>query len=213
MLEFIYSKLKMATTPKPLRAIHPGALWQVDIKDKIAYLTFDDGPTPGVTEPILDLLDEYEAKATFFCIGEQVVHHPDLYQEVIARGHTVGNHTYNHINGKQNGDDVYFHNIAECAKHVDSKLFRPPFGQLKQSQYQKIKDDYTIVMWSIVTWDFDSSLSPEQCAQKVLKNIKNGSIIVFHDSIKAAPNSIPALKIVLKSLQEKGYTFLSLDNN
>lgn len=213
MLEFLFSKLKLATTPKPLRRIHPDALWQVKTNDKVVYLTFDDGPIPGVTDKIIELLKQFNAKATFFCIGENVVLHPSLYRSLIQNGHAVGNHTQNHINGKQSENQLYFNNIKECSKHVDSKLFRPPFGQLKNSQYKILKEDYTIVMWSTLSWDFDDSLSPEQCAKKVLNHIQNGSIIVFHDSLKAAPNSIPALEQVLKSLSQEGYSFLSLEQN
>jgi len=212
ILEKVINTIRLATTPKVLRAIHPDALWQVQTDEKVVYLTFDDGPIPDVTNKVLDLLDQYQAKATFFCIGENVELYPKLYQTVLEKGHAVGNHTYNHINGKQTGDDIYYHNIAECAKHVNSKLFRPPFGQLKKSQYQVIKKDYKIVMWSNLSWDFDDKLSPGQCANKVLQHIKNGSIIVFHDSVKAAPNSIPALQIVLEDLTKKGFHFLSLDH-
>lgn len=210
MLKQLFETLKLSSTPQFVRSRFPDALWQVDTTEKVVYLTFDDGPIPGVTEAVLDLLQQYEAKATFFCIGGNVHRHPQIYKKVLAGEHSVGNHTYNHISGWKNGDELYAHNIRRCAELVKSDLFRPPFGQITKSQYQTLKKDYKIIMWSALSWDFDETVTPEQCAQNVLKNIQNGSIIVFHDSKKAEKNCLPALEQVLKELSQKGYKFLPL---
>jgi len=200
----------MASTPRALRQVYPEALWQVNTDKKELYLTFDDGPVPGVTNLVLNKLEEYEAKATFFCIGNNVAKNPDLYKRIVKSGHAVGNHTHHHINGKKHGNEIYKHDVELCAQVVHSKLFRPPFGQLKRSQYLALKQDYNIVMWSALSWDFDSTLTATDCANKVLQTVKSGSVIVFHDSKKAAERCLPALDQVLHTLSDKGYSFLPL---
>lgn len=183
-----------------------GFLWDIKTTTNEVYITFDDGPVPGVTEWVLDLLKEHNIKATFFCIGSNVVKHPSLYQRVIAEGHTVGNHTFNHVNGLKKSVAEYRRNIEECAKVVDSKLFRPPYGKLRLFQLLNIRKKYTPVMWSVLSADFDPTVTPEQCLANVINHTTRGSIILFHDSIKAENNLRYALPRYLEWLKENGFT-------
>ncbi len=160
-------------------------IWEIPSEGKIIYLTFDDGPTSGVTENILELLKSYKAKATFFCIGKNVENHPDLYQEILTNGHMVGNHSQNHIKGTTSKDADYYENIKQASDHIKSNLFRPPYGRIKRRQVRFLREKYKIIMWSVVSGDFDVQLSKEKCKQYVIRNTKSGSIVVFHDSLKA----------------------------
>lgn len=174
-------------------------------------MTFDDGPTPQVTETVLKILDDFSAKATFFCIGKNVKLYPDIYQEILRRGHSVGNHSHNHLKGWESKTKEYVENVALCAEYVKSNLFRPPYGRISKKQYRYLKNDYSIIMWSVLSWDFLVNNTPEKCARNVLGNVKTGDIIVFHDSIKAEKNCVPALKIVLEELTIQGYQFDKID--
>ena len=199
-----------------LRAIFgKGLLWKMPIeKEPAVYITFDDGPHPTATDYILDELGKYNAKATFFCIGKNVLLYPDKYQRTIDGGHSVANHTHNHMNGWKTKDDVYMDNIAMAARYIDSKLFRPPYGLIKPSQVRKIKQlhpDWKICMWDVLSWDFDKNLTPEQCLDNVLKNIRPGSIVLFHDSDKAWPRMSYALPKVLAYCREQGWKMKALE--
>ena len=158
------------------------AQWRVETTRKVLYLTFDDGPVPGVTDKALDILDGYGAKATFFCLGKQVEAHPALYQQLLERGHAVGNHTWDHPSGWQTPNDRYFENIEQAATLITSTLFRPPYGRIQRSQLKALAKDYTVVMWDVLSGDFDQSIDGERCAQNVVKHGRAGSIVVFHDS-------------------------------
>ncbi len=186
-------------------------IWNLPNNDKIIYLTFDDGPTPGVTEKVLKLLKSFNAKATFFCIGKNVETHPKLYNELLKQGHTVGNHTKNHNNAINIKDADYYESISQTSKLVKSNLFRPPYGRIKRKQVKYLKKQYKIIMWSVLSGDFDIKLSKEQCKTNVLRYTKSGSIVVFHDSIKAKEKMLFALKASLKYFQEKGYRFEAIE--
>jgi len=187
-------------------------VWDIPNTDNIVYLTFDDGPTPEITEWTLSQLKNYNAKATFFCIGDNVVKHPEIFNKVIADGHAVGNHTFNHLNGWKTDSGLYIDNVKKCAESMkgltaaESFLFRPPYGKIKRSQSKEmIKLGYRIVMWDILSADFDQHISREKCLENVLSNIKSGNIIIFHDSIKAFRNLEYVLPETLKFLREKGF--------
>ena len=197
-------------TPVWLQMLYPNRIWQMDKNKKEIYLTFDDGPHASITNFVLDELKQYNAEATFFCIGKNVADNPSVYKRIITEGHAVGNHTQNHLNGFKTIDKTYVDDVLEASKFIDSDLFRPPFGRLKSFQaniLSSIKKPYRIIMWSLLSGDFDSKISPERCLENVLFKISNGAIVVFHDSEKAAKKMMYALPKVLKILSEKGYTF------
>lgn len=197
-------------TPNILQPIVSDLLWTVHTFDKTLYLTFDDGPTPEVTERTLDLLHQYDAKATFFCLGKNVQAFPFIYQRLINEGHTIGNHTFDHPNGRKSNHYHYLKNIVRAEEFIHSKYFRPPYGQITRAQIQALKKRYRIVMWDIITGDFDLTISPEKIIKNVLDNVQSGSIIVLHDSLKAAPRMLPALEQLLPILKSQGYTFAAL---
>ena len=191
-------------------------VWNIPTDENVVYLTFDDGPHPTITPWVLDQLKQFNAKATFFCIGNNVDKHPDVYQKILDEGHLTGNHTYNHLNGWKTDHKKYIDDIAAAAQLVKSNLFRPPYGKIKIRQSKKIGDvlqtkNPKIIMWDVLSADFDSSFSPEQCLNNVLENVSAGSIIVFHDSDKAFTNLEYALPKTLKSLKDAGFAFKKIE--
>ena len=193
--------------------------WRFPFDKKEIFLTFDDGPTPEITEFVLSELKKYSAKATFFCIGKNIENHPDIFKKIISNGHSIGNHTQNHLNGWKSENTTYFKNVLEVEKTLQLcnfetlklSLFRPPYGKVKKAQAKEIlKRGYKIIMWDVLSADFDTLISKEECLNNVLKNTKKGSIIVFHDSIKAAERMKYALPIVLKTFSEKGFVFKAI---
>jgi len=193
--------------PDVLRPFLGKLLWRKNPSEKVIYLTFDDGPVPEVTPLVLDLLDEYNLKATFFCVGENVEKYPDVYKEVLKRGHKTGNHTYNHLKGIAVSTNEYVTNVEKAATQIDSKLFRPPYGRIKNSQKKALLEDYEIVMWDIITRDYDSRLSPVSIMQNIKRYSRNGSLVVFHDSIKAERNMLTVLPLAIEYWNSKGYRF------
>jgi len=185
----------------------PDIIWEIDTHDKKIFLTFDDGPLPEVTPQVLDLLDDYEAKASFFMVGENAARSPALVEEIFKRGHRVGNHGHNHLNGWKTPDKVYVDNVKKAAEHIPSKLFRPPYGKIKPRQARLLSGDFKIVMWSVLSGDFDRKKTPEQCFEAVKNNLKPGAVVVFHDSIKAKENMLPALEKTLRMLKREGWSF------
>lgn len=198
------------TIPALFPLIAPGLTWKVNTADKALYLTFDDGPHPEITPRVLSLLDQYNAKATFFCVGDNVKKYPDTFKAVIAAGHAVGNHTHNHLKGWITGNDAYFKNIEMAAEYIPSRLFRPPYGRITPSQIARLKQDYTIVMWSMLTRDYDKKLNCEKAAKSILRHTRSGDIVVFHDSEKAADNMFYLLEKMLRHFGSLQYSFKSL---
>ena len=194
-------------TPLLLMKVFPELIWRFKEKEKESnnhvYLTFDDGPTPGVTTWVLDQLRQFEAKGTFFCLGKNVEKNPDLYKKIIEEGHAVGNHTYSHLKGWQMDNTEYFNDVDLADNFIQSNLFRPPYGKFTASQIRYLSDHYQIVMWDILSQDYNLNTSPDRVLSNVLDNVRGGSIVVFHDSIKAEPNLTYALPRVLESLSGK----------
>jgi peptidoglycan-N-acetylglucosamine deacetylase len=206
----------LVKTPWWLKKLYPGCLWDMKEKERLLYLTFDDGPHPSITPWLLELLDTYNAKATFFCIGDNVIKYAEVYQQILAKGHEVGNHTQHHINGWKTEDLSYLNDIEAATDHISSSLFRPPYGRISRSQIKKLSESSlpnmprTIVMWNILAGDWVQELSPEKCYQRISKKIKAGDIIVFHDSDKAWDRMSYAVPKLLEEYTKKGFSFKSL---
>lgn len=179
---------------------------------KKIYITFDDGPHPKITPKALEILDKYKAKATFFCVGENVLRYPETYEAVLNAGHLTGNHSFNHLSGWRTDNKDYYENILLCSNYVQSKWFRPPYGRISPMQIQTLKKEFTIVMWSVLSYDFDPEIDVESCIRNVLDNTTDGAIIVFHDSQKAAEKMLPALEKTLDHFSKMGFSFERLDN-
>lgn len=199
-------------TNRFIKIIFPNYIWDVPNDENKVYLTFDDGPTPEITEWTLARLKSYNAKATFFCIGDNVRKFPEIFDKVILDGHSIGNHTFNHLNGWNTTTKEYISNARlyeteHYSLNIEHcNLFRPPYGKIKPSQSKILRKlGYKIIMWDIISYDFDATISPEKCLENVLKNIQSGSIIVFHDSKKAVTNLEYALPRTLQFLKEKGF--------
>jgi peptidoglycan-N-acetylglucosamine deacetylase len=193
-----------------LKKIYPKAIWNFARTEKIIYLTFDDGPIPELTEWVLQELERFNAKATFFCVGANILKHYEVFEKVKSAGHTLANHTMFHTKGFQNTVADYVKEVDDCKKLVDNNLFRPPYGQIKPSQYKTlIKKGYKIILWDVISYDYEK-IEPKECALKVIRNVKGGSIVLFHDSLKAEKNMRYSLPIVLKYFSEKGYTFSAI---
>lgn len=190
--------------------LFPSAWWRKKERQKVVYLTFDDGPVPEVTPEVLAVLDQFGVKATFFCVGDNVRKYPELFQEVIEKGHHVGNHTFNHIKGFSWNVKDYLANVAAASYLIDSKLVRPPHGQLTPALYRALSKQYQVVMWDLITRDYNRAFTPERILRNVQKYVRNGSIIVFHDSLKAKENVLTALPKTIRFLQQQGYQFQTL---
>jgi peptidoglycan/xylan/chitin deacetylase (PgdA/CDA1 family) len=196
-----------------IKRIFPNYMWDVSNTENKIYLTFDDGPIPEITEWVLEELKKHNAKATFFCIGNNIEKYPDIFEKVIHEGHSTGNHTFNHLNGWKTSTKEYVENVKLCEPLISkSKIFRPPYGKIKTSQSKKLRQrGYKIIMWDVLSADYDTSISPEKCLENVLKNVTSGSIIVFHDSVKAFPNLEYTLPRALNYWAAKGFVFEKLD--
>lgn len=197
--------------PKFLTKIGLTMIWYGSNEDKTVYLTFDDGPVPDVTPWVLDQLKLYEQKATFFCVGENVEKYPKIFQRILEEGHSVGNHTFHHLNSWKSGHQAYLNDISLCDNVLSSQLFRPPYGKLTLRQLNTLSKSKNIIMWSILSGDFDSKLTPNDCLQNVIKNLEKGSIIVFHDSIKAKVNLNYVLPKLLTHFSEQGIKSKNLE--
>ena len=199
-------------TPWWLKKIYSSYIWDIDTHKKTIYLTFDDGPHPVATPFVLNELKKYKAKATFFCIGKNVVAYPDIYQRILDEGHRTGNHTQNHLNGWKTNNSIYLNNIEEATNNIDSALFRPPYGKIKASQAKLFsnvikKENPKIIMWSVLSGDFDENISKEKCLRNVTQHTNAGSIVVFHDSEKAFPRLEFALPATLHFFTKLGFVF------
>lgn len=207
-------------TPLVAKKIFPNYIWDIPSPNsKTIYLSFDDGPTPEITNWTLKTLKEFNAKATFFCIGNNIKSFPEIFRDIVSNGHSVGNHTYDHIKGWKTTTEDYLKNISDTndvintITSIDTKLFRPPYGQIRLKQGKKLIElGYKIIMWDVLSFDWDASVSKETCFKNVISNTTNSSIVVFHDSIKASKNMQYALPKVLHHFSELGYTFSAIEN-
>ena len=189
------------------RALFPGVIWRMPAEPKCVYLTFDDGPIPEVTPWVLDTLDRFGVKATFFMVGDNVRKHPDIYQMVVDRGHRIGNRTFNHIQGWRYWTKDYLANVAKAAEYIPSDLFRPPHGHMRIPQTLLLQRKYRVIMWDVVTRDYSPHMTPEGVLQVVKRYTRNGSVIVFHDSLKSERNMRVAMPQAVEWLLAQGYTF------
>jgi len=212
-------KLYLTKTPRIIQQIFKNYTWRFSSDKKEIYLTFDDGPTPIITEFVLSELKKHNAKSTFFCIGKNIKKHPEVFKKIISEKHTIGNHTQNHLNGWKHKKNNYLENVLEVEKTLkvsnfeplNLNLFRPPYGKIKRSQTKKLRSlGFKIILWDVLSADFDTSISKKKCLENVLKNTTNGSIIVFHDSVKASEKLTYVLPKVLKYYTEKGFVFKAI---
>lgn len=200
-------------SPSWLQWLYPSLIWHKTRREKSIYLTFDDGPIPIITPFVLNTLAKFNTKATFFCVGDNVSKYPDIYDQIKNSGHTIGNHTHNHLNGWKTDNKTYLENIQKSAQLTSNHLFRPPYGKIKRSQLKELKTvnpKLQIIMWDVLSGDFDLKISPQKCLDHVIKNTENGSIILFHDSIKAFDRLAYTLPKALEHLTTEGYTFSTL---
>jgi peptidoglycan-N-acetylglucosamine deacetylase len=200
--------MNIPVVPWIVRILAPSALvWKLPDPSKSIYITFDDGPIPEVTPQVLEILRNHNAKATFFCVGDNVRKYPEVYSQILKEGHATGNHTFSHQKGNKTNDEHYFNDIDKCGELVKSPLFRPPHGRIKLSQIKYLKHKYKLIMWSILTGDYNHKLSKEQVLNNSIRHTKDGSIIVFHDSLKASERMLYALPRMLEHFTAKGYKF------
>jgi peptidoglycan/xylan/chitin deacetylase (PgdA/CDA1 family) len=195
-----------ARIPGLITWFFPSRVWRIPTTQQSLYLSFDDGPHPTITPKVLDMLAAHGAKASFFCIGDRVKRFPEIYQRILDEGHAVGNHSFHHLNGWKTNDDAYCIDVEMAAKLIDSRLFRPPYGRMKGSQASAIsREGFKTIMWTVLSGDYDANLGPEECAQRVLGNIKPGFIYLFHDSEKAEKNMFYALEKLLEACKMRGF--------
>ncbi|MCC7301900.1 MAG: polysaccharide deacetylase family protein [Bacteroidia bacterium] len=203
--------IRSVRPPFLARKYYPDLVWRVNTFEKVLYLTFDDGPTPGVTEGVLDELRKHNAKGTFFCLGKNVRKYPEIFQRIMDEGHAAGNHTENHLNGWQSSRENYLSDIQKCAETVCSDLFRPPYGRITKSQIKALKQNYKLIMWDVLSWDFDSGIPASRVLRNVCAQCRPGSIVVFHDSRKAEQHVLQVLPKALRFFEKKGYRFGKLE--
>ena len=198
----------LATTPKFIQALFPSLIWRKETKNKEIWLTFDDGPDPDITPWILAVLKKENVKATFFLVGEQIEEFPELIGAIIKEGHTIANHTYSHKNGWLTAKEKYIADVEKCQELMPkNKLFRPPYGKITKAQIELLKDYYKIILWDVLSWDFQQNTSPKRVQENILKNTKEGSIIVLHNNQKSYKNLHPILEKTIQILKEKGFFF------
>lgn len=202
-------------TPWFIKKLYPSLIWSLPTTEPVIYLTFDDGPIPGLTEYILDTLADYNAKATFFCVGENIARYSHIAKRAVAEGHVLANHTHNHLNGWKTPTRLYIENVERCQNQVNSvfsgkqQLMRPPYGMIKRKQIRQLSS-YQIIMWDVLSRDYDQKVSPEQCLRQSVKHTSNGSIVLFHDNIKAEKNMTYTLPRYLDHFATLGYRFETL---
>lgn len=202
----------LVKTPWYIKAAYPSLIWRMR-EPATLYLSFDDGPLPGVTDEILKMLDDHNAKATFFVVGENVARYPQLFEKIKQAGHSTGNHTMHHVNGWKTTNEVYYREADDCNLLIGSKLFRPPYGRIRYGQIKELKKQYSICMWDVLSGDFDKRIDAEKCIKNVVRHATDGSIVVFHDSNKAKERVLRALPAVLTYFAAKNYTFKALPQN
>lgn len=205
----------MIKVPKIIKLLFFNQVWDIPNSENTIYLTFDDGPTPEITERVLEILDKHQIKATFFCIGDNVRKHPEIVQKILSKQHSVGNHTYSHLKGWRTPTKTYINNTEACRMKLNSQfaiqnsqIFRPPYGKITPWQSFKLRKlGYKIIMWDVLSKDYAASISAEMCYENVIKNVSSGSIIVFHDSNKAKENVLNSLEKTIETLKSKGFNF------
>ena len=202
--------MKFIRPPFALRKIYPQLVWRVPTREPSVFLTFDDGPIPVLTPFILDTLKAHQIKATFFCVGENTLKYPELFQRIQTEGHRIGNHSHNHLNGWKTPNTNYFQNVEKANVHIQSNLFRPPYGRIRHSQIEQLKKHYQLIMWDVLSYDYHPKVTPEQCLNNVLRKTRNGSILVFHDNLKAQRNVEYALPKAIQLLHQRGFNFQTL---
>lgn len=201
-----------ARIPSWVKWVYPSFVWQMPGDEKALYLTFDDGPHPTITPIVLDLLSKYNAKATFFCIGDRAKRYPEILQRIRQEGHAIGNHTQHHVNGWATLDRDYIDQVNQAAEFIPSKLFRPPYGRIKRNQAGLLqKEGYKVVMWTILSADYDHKLSKEECLSRVVRRIESGDIYLFHDSEKGEERMLAVLPRLLKVATDKGFLFKKIE--
>lgn len=205
-----FVNMYLTKTSGLIKQFYRDYVWSIDTKEKTLFLTFDDGPHPEFTPWVLEQLAAYDAQATFFLIGQNAEKHPELVQRILAEGHAVGNHTYSHANGWDVKNTHYWRNVLACQNIYQTHMFRPPYGKIKRSQAKALQKRFKVIMWDVLSWDFEESVSPEQCLKNVTDHAEKGSIIVFHDSEKASRNMQYALPRVLEKYANEGYRFATL---
>ncbi|MBN2275190.1 MAG: polysaccharide deacetylase family protein [Bacteroidales bacterium] len=191
--------------PGLVKRLYHSLTWDLYNCTDSVFLTFDDGPTPGVTKQVLDILKAFDALATFFCIGRNAERNPELISMIRSAGHIIGNHTYSHLNGMKTRNRDYYNDIQLARSFTPSELFRPPYGMISPSQIKHLKKQYTIIMWDIMSYDYDPAVSREKCLDNVITSVRPGSVVVFHDSLKASEKVLYALPRVLEFVKEKGW--------
>lgn len=193
--------------PAVVRRFYNRFVWEMEPNEKNIYLTFDDGPIPGVTDFVLEQLEKFNAKATFFCIGDNVKKHPDIFLKVKVAGHRIGNHTQHHLNGWESNTENYIADVDKATEFISTDIFRPPYGRIRKQQADILLQKYKIIMWDVLSYDYDKNVTPEKCYGNVVSNVRPGSIIVFHDSVKAFKNLEYALPKCLEYFQKNGFVF------
>jgi peptidoglycan/xylan/chitin deacetylase (PgdA/CDA1 family) len=199
-------------TPRLVRMVYSGLIWKIHVNEKKIFLTFDDGPDPGITPDALDLLTQFEAKATFFCVGEKAEQNPEILNRITDEGHRIGNHSYSHLNGRKTAPDIYTADILKAHRILDTKLFRPPYGKITSKQVSRLRSAFNIIMWSVLPGDFDKTVSKETVLERIIRSTKKGDIIVLHDNIKFSEKMLFALKGTLEHFTKQGYKFVSLED-
>lgn len=197
-------------TPGIIKIFYQNVIWDIKGKGKTIYLTFDDGPDTDVTPDVLEILQKFDAKATFFCVGKKAVKHPELLEKIKEMGHSIGNHSYSHIHGNCVSDEVFYDDIEKCDMVLNSRLFRPPYGKITRTQIEKLRAKYYLILWSVLPGDFDKKVTKEKCLARSVKHTKSGSIIVFHNNLKAKEKVLHVLPEYLEHFSKIGYTFEAL---
>ena len=211
LINVLQFKMKLLVRPPQLlRSFYKDSLWRMDKSDPTIYLTFDDGPIPELTPWVLDILKEYKVKATFFCVGDNICKNPILFERIQQEGHQVGNHTFNHVKGWKIATASYLENVEKCQSLTKTNLFRPPYGRIKKSQYKLLSNNYKIVFWDVLSYDYDKFMTPEKCLDNSIRYTRNGSIIVFHDNVKAQKNLKFALPHYIAHFLKLNYKFAVL---
>ena len=194
-------------TPSLTKYLFPSLVWKKNTDQKKIWITFDDGPDEKVTPYLINVLEKFNIKATFFVIGNQAKKHPELVKLIINNGHKIGNHSFSHLNGFSTNNNQYLEDVEQAKKYIDSDIFRPPFGKITPFQIKNLKKDFKIIMWDIMSWDFKENIYPNKIYKNVIDNVENGSIILFHNNLKSYNNLKNSLEIILEKLKDKGYQF------